>query len=131
MPKSLSSLPSGRRQLLSPMEWQVLKACVRLGPGTSTSQIFREVQGNTLLDYRHVGVLLRRLADRRYMAVAKQGPRRLAWTPEVSAEKMIYENMREITRELVGDDHQLLATMRGVLDELEAEIADGSAGDSN
>jgi len=127
---SLSSVLSDRPQLLLPVEWQALKACVRLGPGKSTARIVREVQSKAIFDYRPVLVSLQRLAARGYLTVAKQGARRQVWTPEVSAETLIRENMRQITRELVGDDHHLLAMMRGVLDELEAEIADGSAGDS-
>lgn len=113
----------GQLERLTADEREVLRAFWRVGPGATTGEVVREVNRRLFLDYRFVLTLLRSIAEKGYLAVEREGPRREVWTPLVSEEVAAAEEMRHAVREAVGADLSAISSARDVLDELEAEAA--------
>ncbi len=124
MLKAVKSDHPPPRERLSAGEWKILRACCHVGAAAATNDILREVLRYEITDYRYVQVHLERLADKGYLTVEREGPRREVWTPVASAELMVAEAMKQVIREVIGSDRQMIWIMRKVLQEVEDEIVD-------
>ena len=122
MPKPRVVHSSGTpRERLSPGEWPVLRACWRLGREAPTAEIVREVQTDSLYDYRYTQTVLRRLLAKGYVRVEKKRPRRNVWTPALSAREVLTQEVRIFVDQVVGLEPENLQLIRDVLDELEMQ----------
>ena len=115
--------PAEHLERLKRREREVLRAFWRVGPGATTGQIVREVHQRLFLDYRFVRTQLKSIAEKGYLAVEREDPRREVWTPLVSEEVAAAEELRHAVRQAVGTDLSAISSAREVLDELEAEPA--------
>jgi len=109
-------------------EWYVLRACHRLGAPALTGRIVREVQEETLRDYRHIQVLLLRLRDRGFLKMEKLSPKRALWSLAVPYREVLREEIRLFISRALGPEGADADLVYEVLAEVEA--ADESAGEA-
>ena len=98
----------------------MLRSCWRQGPAAPTAEIVRDLQQDTLVDYRYTQTILRRLVKKGYLQVERQSARRNVWTSTLAPREVLAQEVRIFVDLVVGLEPENIQLIRDALDELES-----------